>query len=87
MAAWIISALALLRGGALAAGAGSAIETVTGLDIPFVGPLFGGGGNGKTRRRRRKRALTASDRDDIAFVASFMSKAGVERIVALMVAN
>jgi len=86
MAAWIISALALLRGGALAAGAGSLVETVTGIDVPFVSG-FGFGNGDRKRRRRRRRALTQSDREDLMFMSTFMTKAGVERVAALMVAN
>lgn len=86
MAAWILSALALLRGGAIATGVGTAIETVTGIDIPFIGG-FGLGGAEKKKRRRRRRALTASDREDLMFMASFMTKAGIERVAALMVSN
>lgn len=78
MPAWIAAALALLaptairlarsRGGqvALGAGAGALAGTV---GIPGV-DLFGG--EDKPKRRRRRRALTASDRADIAFIAGLL---------------
>jgi len=72
MPTWLASALRLLVGTApraLATGAG-------------VGALFGGGIPGvdlfpngdKPRRRRRRRALTASDRADIAFIAGMLGQ-------------
>lgn len=35
-------------------------------------PSFGFGGEDKPRRRRRRRALTASDRADIAFITGLL---------------
>ena len=77
MAALFALALRVLgsRAALVAGGAAAALD---------IGP-FGGGG--APRRRRRKRALNANDREDIAFMASFMSKAGLERAVAVMLAR
>jgi len=85
MPAWLLGALALLaptairgggaivraartRGGvaALAGGAGALAGTV---GIPGV-DLFPG--EERPRRRRRRRALTASDRADIGFIAGLL---------------
>ena len=81
---WLTSALALLarlstralpavRRGALpfAAGVGGGLLGTGGLGIPGV-DLFPDGA--KPRRRRRRRALTASDRADIAFIESILGK-------------
>jgi len=76
MPAWLAAAVRLLVGTApraLATGAGAGA---------LVGPLlpdFGIPGidlfpNGKPRRRRRRRALTASDRADIAFIAGMLGQ-------------
>jgi len=85
MAAWLIGALALIRGlgprvvpfarrAALpaAAGAAGSLALGGGLGIPGV-DLFPDGD--RIRRRRRRRALTASDRADIAFIESILGKA------------
>lgn len=48
--------------------------------------LFEGGGGGR-RRRRRRRALSASDREDLLFLGSIMTKSGVERVAAVMIAR
>ncbi len=83
MAAWLIAALALLRGAAaraaplarraaVPAAAGLAGSAAFGVGIPGI-DLFPDGD--KPRRRRRRRALTASDRADIAFIESILGKA------------
>ncbi len=83
MAAWMIGALALLRGlgprilpvarrAALPVGAGIAGGVLGEVGIPGV-DLFPDGE--KPKRRRRRRALTASDRADIAFIESILGKA------------
>jgi len=85
MAAWMIGALALLRGlgprllpavrrGALPAAAGVAGGVLGNVGIPGI-DLFPDGGEAAPRRRRRRRALTASDRADIAFIESILGKA------------
>jgi len=82
MAAWLIAALNLLRsfavgtptralitgasGGSLAAGQGL---------FDFLPGIGGDGGEDRVRRRRRRRALTQSDRNDIAFIAATIGKA------------
>jgi len=84
MAAWLIAALALLaptvsrvvgsqivRRGAVPALAGAAGLAAGNIGIPGV-DLFP---NGEPKRRRRRRALTASDRADIAFIESILGKA------------
>jgi len=83
MAPWLIGALALMapfvaRVAPLArralpfVGAGAAGVAAGNLGIPGVDLFPGDGG---TRRRRRRRALTASDRADIAFIESILGKA------------
>ncbi len=94
MAAWLVSALSLLRSGlgfglrtarspvALGAGGGFAASQLVdgGLSIPSFG--FGGD---RPRRRRRRRALTASDRADIAFISGTLgAKAGKDFAVTLV---
>jgi len=81
MAAWLVAALALIapvvtrtlaRRGVVPALAGGAGIAAGNLGIPGV-DLFP---DGETpRRRRRRRALTASDRADIAFIESILGKA------------
>jgi len=84
MAAWLVAALALIapvvtrtlaRRGVVPALTGAAGIAAGNLGIPGV-DLFPGGGNGDLipRRRRRRRALTASDRADIAFIESILGK-------------
>lgn len=83
MAAWIISALALL-GRFAVGGPGRALVTgATAATILDTGDIFGGGisglpgifgGEEKPKRRRRRRALTASDRADIGFIAATLGQ-------------
>lgn len=102
MPAWIMAALLSLRGAAVGtpgralitgATAGSLIQSGlgadeggAGVDTGFLG-FLGGGGGGRPRRRRRRRALTKSDMQDLAFLAGFLSKAGVERAAAIILAR
>lgn len=83
MAAWLVAALALLRGAgtralplarraALPLAAGAAGSVIGSVGIPGV-DLFPD--DDKPRRRRRRRALTASDRADIAFIEGILGKA------------
>ncbi len=71
MAAWIISALALLAG--LSAGGEGDLLPIGGGGIPFLpaglDPFETARGDLK-RRRRRRRALSQGDRDDISFIAA-----------------
>jgi len=72
MPGWLASAIRLLVGTparALATGAGLG-TLLPDFGIPGV-DLFP---NGKPRRRRRRRALTASDRADIAFIAGMLGQ-------------
>lgn len=97
MPAWILSALTTLRAAAFG-GPVRAVATGTGLGIALDTDALVAGATGLAsglpfvggaarRRRRRTRALTKSDMTDLAFLSSMMSKAGVERIAALMVAK
>jgi len=81
MAAWLVAALALLgptvaralplaRRAAPAALAGAAGVAAGNIGIPGI-DLFPGD---VVKRRRRRRALTASDRADIAFIESILGK-------------
>jgi len=58
---------------------------LTGLDIPFIGPLPGFGA-GKPRRRRR-RMLTASDKVDIAFLRATLGPGAAKELAAVRLAN
>jgi len=72
MPGWLASAVRLLVGSparALATGAGLG-TLLPDIGIPGI-DLFP---NGKPRRRRRRRALTASDRADIAFIAGMLGQ-------------
>ena len=77
MAAWLISALQMLRGlvagTPLRAGVTGATAGAAGI-FDFL-PFIGDGDEDKKRRRRRRRALTQSDRNDIAFIAATIGKA------------
>jgi len=94
MPAWIIAAMQLLRqlgvralGGpgrrALAGGAAGGLATQIG--IPGV-DLFPDEGEVK-RRRRRRRALTASDRADIAFIQATLGQAAGRAFAMLVVSR
>jgi len=80
LAAWLLSALTLLRGqavrGVAALGGGRGLATGAGaLALPDPFNIFGGGDEAeRVRRRRRRRALTQSDRNDIAFIAATIGK-------------
>ena len=90
MPIWLLSALALLApigiraGGALARlGSGRALPAALGAGAGAAGALgisalTGGGvdvfGEEIKKRRRRRRALTASDRADIAFIAGILGR-------------
>ena len=77
MPAWLAAAVRLLVGSPIRALTTGAIAGA----IPgFIGGAFGDGavdpitGIVKPRRRRRRRALTASDRADIAFIAGMLGQ-------------
>lgn len=101
MPAWLASAFLLLQRGAtitraalrggvrpLALGAGGAAAG-TALADPRGGllPDVFGVGEGPTRRRRRRRALTASDRADIAFIAGALGPAAGKAFAVQLVAG
>jgi len=72
---WLQLALRLLRGLGPGLVAGELLESTS---LPVLGggdgggvlSLFGGREDGKPMRRRRRRALTQSDRNDIAFISA-----------------
>lgn len=74
MPAWLLSALGLLGRAAPALGAGAA------------GFALGDLGDQVPRRRRRRRALTMSDRNDIAFIAATLG-APAGKQFALIIAS
>lgn len=90
MASWLISALKLLAGAAafgagtelVAPGVQQAIESTSGrVRGPVIDVLTG---RVIVKRRRRRRALTASDRADIAFIAGLLGpKAGKDFAVII----
>lgn len=97
MPAWLLSALRLLGGGAAFGGGLELAER-----LPFLGGGGDGDGldgarplridpvTGRVvgvRRRRRRRALTASDRADIAFVAGMISKAAAKDFAVQLAAR
>jgi len=88
MPAWIAAALRLLAGGA-AFGVGS--ELVAPHGVAGFPDIFGGGdgvfGEEKRRRRRRRKALTASDRADIAFIEATLGKAAGRSFAMLVVSR
>lgn len=61
--------------------AGTAIEAVTGIDIPFFPGSAGGNGGIFKRRRRRRRALTADDMRVALTIASAISKKAAENFI------
>jgi len=73
-ALWLLarSVLAAAAGGAAFAGAQQALTGGIGEPGGFAGFSFTG--DGKPRRRRRRRALTASDKADIAFISGTLGK-------------
>jgi len=88
MPAWLIAALAMLRtaavgtpGRALVTGVGAGALVPDGIGFP------GFGGEDRPRRRRRKRALTASDRADIAFITATLGKPAGANFAAIIAAN
>ncbi len=79
MPAWLAAALALLRSITFGTPVRGAITGATAaVASPFasIGGFLGlGGDEERVRRRRRRRALTQSDRNDIAFIAATIGKA------------
>ena len=103
MPAWILAALRLLgAGAAIQTGAEVAGFFVPGEPTPSPFLLSGGDGSpgdgappmltldkfGRpVKRRRRRRALTASDRSDIAFIAGMISKAAAKDFAVQLAAR
>ena len=95
MAAWLVQAVQqvvrLIGGRALGgvgrrAIAGSLVGgTIASVGIPGI-DLFPDGDE-RPRRRRRRRALTASDRADIAFVEAVLGKSAGKSIAMLIVSR
>lgn len=101
MPAWLAAALRLLAlgfGGGAAFSAGERVlssgsfpgedptQGVFGRVVDQGGRALGFGGDGH-RRRRRRRALTASDRQDIAFIAGMISKAAAKDFAVQLAAR
>jgi len=93
MAPWLLSALRLLAAGF---GAGAAFEggqqLLQGPVDPRTGSpeLFGGlpfGIGGRKPRRRRRRALTHSDKDDIAFLAATVGEPTARKFALVIAAH
>jgi len=83
MAAWLIAALSLLGTLGIARREGGGIPLLPAPLDPFerggiqLPSFLGGPGARPIKRRRRRRALTASDRADIAFIVGLIgAKAG-----------
>lgn len=88
MPKWLLAALGVLTGAGVATGAAklggggipflpAAIDPFEpgGLKLPdFLVPRRGKGEEENGKRRRRRRALTQSDRNDIAFIAGIIGK-------------
>lgn len=55
------------------------------VDIPFIGPPYGG--PQVPKRRRRRRMLTSSDRGDIAFLTATLGKTAAKELAAVRLAN
>jgi len=95
MPAWIASALRLLGAGA-AFGVGTELVGAGGGAGPLLGPVLQAGAGlpgdfihvgGHPRRRRRRRALTNSDKADIAFIAASISKAAAKDFAMIIAAR
>lgn len=92
MAPWLLSAIRLI---ATAFGGGVAFEGGRQLlegpvDIRTGSPeLFGGlpFGREPTKRRRRRRALTHSDKDDIAFLAATVGETTARKFALIIAAH
>jgi len=95
MAAWLVQAVqqvARMLGGRVLGGAGRRAiaggalgSLATSIGIPGI-DLFPDGDD-RPRRRRRRRALTASDRADIAFVEAVLGKPAGKSIAMLIVSR
>ncbi len=86
MPAWMAAAMRMIAGGA-AFGVGTELAT-NGGGLGYLGKdIFGGFDDEKKRRRRRRKALTASDRADIAFIEATLGKAAGRSFAMLVVSR
>ncbi|KKL74634.1 hypothetical protein LCGC14_2062940 [marine sediment metagenome] len=88
MAGWVLSALRLLgltAGGALI---GAGIDPIKGTGLALIdnGALVEEG-VGVPKRRRRRRALTASDKNDIAFLAGIVGEPTARKFALILAAQ
>lgn len=88
---WLVSALRLLGIGAGVNLGTSLVESATGINVPGLGtstrrnPVTGI--VEVVRRRRRRRALTQSDKLDIAFVSGTLGRAAGEKFAMIIAAR
>lgn len=88
MAGWLISALRLLGIGAGVSVAAGGLESLTGRDIPLVGQTTRTVmGAVRAVRRRRRRALTVSDKNDIAFMAATLGDTAARKFALIIAAR
>lgn len=96
MPAWLLAALRMLAaGGLFAGGTELAQQAITGGQGAFVdgSPFRAIAGDALSgfphphKRRRRRRALTASDKVDIAFIASILGKPAGKDVAAIIAAR
>lgn len=88
MAGWLVSALRLLGIGTGVTAAAGAIESVTGRDIPFLGTSRRDfTGIPRHGHRRRRRALTMSDKNDIAFMAATLGDTAARKFALIIAAR
>lgn len=100
MPVWIAQALRIIalsfgggvafEGGQRALGGGEFVSGTEGEGIPGFGRRIYDSVTGKLiggRRRRRRRALTASDRADIAFIAGMISKVAAKDFAVQLAAR
>lgn len=95
MAPWLVAALRLIAGGFGAGAAfqgGQALVSTGGAagPVPGLSDLFlniPGIGEERKPRRRRRRALTHSDKDDIAFIAATVGEPTARKFALLLAAH
>jgi len=88
MAAWLVSALSLIRGiTARTAATGLrriAVPTALGGAGALAVSAFDDDGDPLKRRRRRRRTLSQGDRDDISFIAATINTAAAGRFAVAL---